>query len=130
MKRCSFLILLLFFSLWVSADQQKTLVAYYSYTGNCSDIVTLLTSQMEADVLEIQPAEKGLKYDADNYALGTQLLNAIKENPSSASSYPAIDPVTTERSYYHCHPSLVETDGCRHADFFIQLWLAVGWQAC
>ena len=85
MKKCIFLILLLFLPLWVSADQQKTLVAYYSYTGNCRDIVTLLTSQMEADVLEILPAEKGLKYDADNYALGTQLLNAIKENPSSAS---------------------------------------------
>ena len=100
MKKCIFLILLLFLPLWVSADQQKTLVAYYSYTGNCRDIVTLLTSQMEADVLEILPAEKGLKYDADNYALGTQLLNAIKENPSSASSYPAIDPVTTDVGSY------------------------------
>ena len=37
----------------------KTLVVYYSYTGNCRDIVTTLTSQIEADVLEIQPAEKG-----------------------------------------------------------------------
>ena len=100
MKKCRLLILLLFLPLWVSADQQKTLVAYYSYTGNCRDIVTLLSSQMEADVLEIQPAEKGLKYDADNYALGTQLLNAIKENPTSASSYPAIDPVTTDVGSY------------------------------
>ena len=73
----------------------KTLVVYYSYTGNCREIVTTLTSQIEADVLEIQPAEKGLKYEANNYALGTQLLNAIKANPNDASSYPAIDPVTT-----------------------------------
>ena len=33
----------------------KTLVVYYSYTNNCREIVTSLTSQIEADVLEIQP---------------------------------------------------------------------------
>ena len=79
----------------------KTLVVYYSYTGNCREIVNTLTSQIEADVLEIQPAEKGLKYEANNYALGTQLLNAIKANPDDADSYPAIDPVTTSLSDYH-----------------------------
>ena len=78
----------------------KTLVVYYSYTGNCREIVTTLTSQIEADVLEIQPAEKGLKYEANNYALGTQLLNTIKANPNDASSYPAIDPVTTSPADY------------------------------
>ena len=78
----------------------KTLVVYYSYTGNCHEIVTTLTSQIEADVLEIQPAEKGLKYEANNYALGTQLLNAIKANPNDTSSYPAIDPVTTSLNDY------------------------------
>ena len=78
----------------------KTLVVYYSYTGNCHEIVNTLTNQIEADVLEIQPAEKGLKYEANNYALGTQLLNAIKANPNDASSFPAIDPVTTSLSDY------------------------------
>ena len=78
----------------------KTLVVYYSYTGNCRDIVNALTHQIQADVLEIQPAEKGLKYEANGYALGTQLLNAIKANPNDASSYPAIDPVTTSPSDY------------------------------
>ncbi len=78
----------------------KTLVVYYSYTGNCRAIVNTLTSQIEADVLEIQPAEKGLKYEANNYALGTQLLNAIKANPNDASSYPAIDPVSVSLSDY------------------------------
>ena len=78
----------------------KTLVVYYSHTGNCRDIVATLTSQIEADVLEIQPAEKGLKYEANGYALGTQLLNAIKAAPNDASSYPAIDPVTTSLSDY------------------------------
>ena len=78
----------------------KTLVVYYSYTGNCREIVTTLTSQIEADVLEIQPAEKGLKYDANGYALGTQLLNAIKANPNNANSYPGIDPVSTSLNDY------------------------------
>lgn len=78
----------------------RTLVAYYSYTGNCRDIVTTLTSQVVADVLEIEPAEKGLKYEANGYALGTELLNAIKANPNDASSYPAIDPVSTSLSDY------------------------------
>ena len=86
---------------WLHTDvTAKTLVVYYSYTGNCREIVTTLTSQMEADVLEIQPAEKGLKYEADNYALGTQLLNAIKANPNDAGSYPAIDPVATSLNDY------------------------------
>ena len=84
----------------VPTNTGKTLVVYYSYTGNCREIVNTLTSQIEADMLEIQPAEKGLRYEANNYALGTQLLNAIKANPNNASSYPAIDPVTTSLSDY------------------------------
>lgn len=79
----------------------KTLVVYYSYTGSCRDIVTTLTSQISADVVEIQPAEKGLHYEANGYALGTQLLNAIKANPNDASSYPAIDPVTVSLDNYN-----------------------------
>ena len=86
---------------WLCTDATaKTLVVYYSYTGNCREIVTTLTSQIQADVLEIQPAEKGLKYEANNYALGTQLLNAIKANPNDAGSYPAIDPVATTLDDY------------------------------
>ena len=84
----------------VPANAGKTLVVYYSYTGNCRDIVNSLRSQITADVLEIQPAEKGQRYEANNYVLGTQLLNAIKANPNSASSYPAIDPVTTSLTDY------------------------------
>ena len=84
----------------VPANAGKTLVVYYSYTGNCREIVTTLTSQIEANVLEIQPAEKGLRYEANGYALGTELLNAINANPDDISSYPAIDPVTTSLSQY------------------------------
>ena len=78
----------------------KTLVVYYSYTNYCREIVTTLTSQIQADVLEIQPAEKGLKYEANGYALGTKLLNAINAAPNAANSYPAIDPVDTPLSDY------------------------------
>ena len=83
-----------------TGEPGKTLVAYYSYTNNCRDIVATLTSQIDADVQEIQPAEKGQRYEANGYALGKQLLNAIKANPGDADSYPAIDPVTTSLSDY------------------------------
>lgn len=99
MKKKMFLFCTMLTLLSTSASS-KTLVVYYSYTGNCREIVTTLTSQIQADVLEIQPAEKGLKYEANNYALGTQLLNAIKANPNDAGSYPAIDPVTTSLNDY------------------------------
>ena len=78
----------------------KTLVVYYSYTGNCRTIVNTLTSQLTADVVEIQPADKTQRYEANGYAIGTQLLNAIKAKPGSASSYPAIDPVSTSLDDY------------------------------
>ena len=79
----------------------KTLVVYYSYTGNCQQIVESLTAQIQADVMRIEPADKTKKYEANNYAIGTQLLNAIKANPNDAASYPAIDPVSiTDLSQY------------------------------
>lgn len=83
-----------------SANIGKTLVVYYSYTGNCREIVTTLRGQLTSDVLEIQPAEKGLRYEANGYALGTELLNAINDNPDDADSYPAIDPVETNLDNY------------------------------
>ena len=99
MKKMIFLVCAMLTLLCTDATA-KTLVVYYSYTGNCREIVTTLTSQIEADVLEIQPAEKGLKYDANGYALGTQLLNDIKANPNNADSYPGIDPVSTSLNDY------------------------------
>lgn len=72
-------------------SEHRTLVAYYSYTNNVETIVNNLKAQIECDVVEIEPAEKGLDYAANNYALGTALLTAIRNNPNDASSYPAID---------------------------------------
>ena len=80
--------------------EHKTLIAYYSYTNNVERIVTELRSQIDADVVEIEPAEKGLDYAANNYALGTALLNAIRNNPDDASSYPAIDAVDVDMDEY------------------------------
>lgn len=97
-KTILFLILLLTASL--ASVQAKTLVVYYSYTGNCKAIASALSKQITTDVLEIQPAEKGLRYEANNYALGTQLLNAIKANPNDVNSYPAIDPVNCSINDY------------------------------
>jgi len=71
MKRFIFFFILLL-TVSLSAVQAKTLVVYYSYTGNCKVITNALANQITADVLEIEPAEKGLRYEANNYALGTQ----------------------------------------------------------
>ena len=83
------------------AEVGKTLVVYYSYTGNCKEIVETLTGQITADVMRIEPKDKTQKYEADNYAIGTQLLNAIKAAPNNATSYPEIDDVSiTDLSTY------------------------------
>ena len=78
----------------------KTLVVYYSFTGNCKSIVTSLTSNIEADVLEILPAQEGLDYAANNYAIGSGLISTIREKPDAASSYPAIKTVTRNVADY------------------------------
>ena len=48
----------------------------------------------------MEPAEKGIDYAADNYAIGSALIAAIRENPNEASSYPAIDPVEVNFDEY------------------------------
>ena len=78
----------------------KTLIVYYSYTNNVERIVNELHSQIDADVIEIEPAEKGLDYAANNYAIGSAQIAAIRSNPDKASSYPAIDAVNVDLSQY------------------------------
>lgn len=86
----------------VVSASAKTLVAYYSFTNNVHRVITELQSQIgeNADVIRIEPAEKGLDYSANNYALGTALLTAIRNNPDDAASYPAIDPVDINLADY------------------------------
>lgn len=80
--------------------QAKTLVVYYSYTNNIHRIATELSSQIEADLVRVEPVEKGLDYSADNYAIGSALIAAIRNNPDSPDSYPAIDPVNVDFDAY------------------------------
>lgn len=82
------------------AVSSKTLVVYYSFTGNCRSIVNSLTAGIDADVMEILPAEEGLDYAANNYAIGSSLIAAIREKPNAAASYPAIKPVTRNAADY------------------------------
>ncbi len=96
------IILTLAVALAATAANAKTLIVYYSYTNNVERIVTELRSQIEADVVEIEPAEKGLDYAADNYAIGSAQIAAIRNNPNAASSYPPIDPVNVNLADYDC----------------------------
>lgn len=96
------IILTLAVALAAIAADAKTLIVYYSYTNNVERIVTELRSQIEADVVEIEPAEKGLDYAADNYAIGSAQIAAIRNNPNAASSYPSIDPVNVNLADYDC----------------------------
>ena len=78
----------------------KALIVYYSFTNNTHTIMTDLQSQIDADVIRVEPAEKGIDYAANNYAIGSALIAAIRENPNDASSYPAIDPVEVDFDEY------------------------------
>lgn len=82
------------------ASSAKTLIVYYSYNNNVERIVTALSEQIEADVIEVEPAEKGLDYAANNYAIGSAQIAAIRNNPTDKSSYPAIDPIDVDMDNY------------------------------
>lgn len=81
-------------------DAGKTLIVYYSFSGDCRSIVASLTANIDAEVLEIQPAEEGLDYAANNYAIGSSLIASIREKPNDAASYPAIKPVNCNVADY------------------------------
>lgn len=81
-------------------DMGKTLIVYYSFTNNVHTIVSNLRTQIEADVIRVEPAEKGIDYAANNYAAGSALIQAIRDNPGSATSYPAIDPMKVQLEEY------------------------------
>lgn len=81
-------------------DAEKTLIVYYSFTNNVHTIVNDLRTQIDADLVRVEPAEKGIDYAANNYAAGSALIQAIRDNPNSATSYPAIDPVEVDFEEY------------------------------
>lgn len=94
-------ILLTLVALFIATNlQAKTLIAYYSFTNNVHTIATELQAQTGADIVRIEPAEKGIDYAANNYAVGSSLISAIRANPNDASSYPAIDAVNIDFADY------------------------------
>ena len=96
-----FLLTLMALAMTTAALQAKTLIVYYSFTNNCRTIANDLKSQLaDADLVEVQPAEEGLDYAANNYAIGSALISAIRNHPDDASSYPAIKDVKVDFSQY------------------------------
>ena len=84
------LTLLLIIMCSVCTLQAKTLIVYYSFTNNVHRIVSDLQTQIEADILRVEPSEEGLDYAANNYELGSALIAAIRNDPSNPDSYPAV----------------------------------------
>ena len=76
----------------------KTLIVYYSFTNNIA--TDLLTQIEDADMIRVEPAEEGLDYAANNYAIGSALIQAIRNNPNDAASYPEIKPVEVNMADY------------------------------
>ena len=97
MKRLTIILALV--SLAVCANA-KTLIVYYSFTNNVHRIVSDLQEQTGADIVRIEPAQEWLDYAANNYALGSALISAIRNNPDSAASYPEIKPVDVDFADY------------------------------
>ena len=58
--------------------QAKTLLVYYSFTGNIEKAAVAVKDQTSTDVIQIQPAQKGLNYAANNYSLGSDLVDQIR----------------------------------------------------
>ncbi len=99
MRKLIFLCLIM---VGIMSAQAKTLVVYYSYTNNVNCIVSELMRQIDADVIRVEPAEKGLDYAANNYAIGSAQISKIRNNPDDAASYPEIDPVDVDMANYDC----------------------------
>lgn len=97
MKKLTLVLSILFTAIMANA---KTLIVYYSYTNNVENIVNVLASMIDSDVIEIEPSEKGLDYAANNYAIGSAQISAIRNNPNDEASYPAIDTVDVNLEEY------------------------------
>lgn len=82
------------------APTGKTLIIYYSYTNNVHSIINDLQTQIEADVVRVEPTEKGIDYAANNYAIGSALIQAIRDNPNDTNSYPSIETTIDNLSDY------------------------------
>lgn len=94
------LLLTLVVALTAITTNAKTLIVYYSFTNNIHTIATDLQAQTGADMVRIEPSEEGLDYAANNYAIGSALISAIRNHPDDAASYPGIKPVDVNLDEY------------------------------
>ena len=81
-------------------DLGSTLVVYYSFSGDCSNIVGTLTQLITADVARVEPVQDGVDYAANNYKAGADLINAINAAPNDAGNYPSIKNVDKDVNGY------------------------------
>ena len=72
----------------------------YSHTGNTAAIVKEMGRQTGWDVLQVTPAEEGLDYAANNYAIGSAQISAIKNDPGNPGSYPEVNASQADLSQY------------------------------
>lgn len=84
-----------------STANARTLIVYYSFTNNVYRIASDLNTQIETDILRIEPEEEGLDYASNNYALGKALISAIRNNPNNEASYPTIKQVDIDLNQYN-----------------------------
>lgn len=80
--------------------EAKTLMVYFSFSGNIDKVAEAVKDQTGADLIKIEPAQKGLDYAANYYSLGSDLISKIRSKPNDIKSYPAIDPVKADISQY------------------------------
>ena len=100
MKTMRLMILALAMALSASVSEAKTLIVYYSYTNHVKEMVDDLSNIIVADVVRIEPTDKSGGYELNNYAKGTRLLNAIRNNPDALNSYPTIEPLDIKWADY------------------------------
>ncbi len=82
------------------ATSARTLIAYYTYTYNVMGIVGELSRNIEADVVRVLPTDTTPRYEANNYALGSQLIATIRNAPNDPASYPPIQPLEVDFDLY------------------------------
>ena len=77
----------------VSYAEGKTLMIFYSFSGNIEKIAETVKAETGADLVKVEPLQEGLNYAANNYSLGSDLIDRIRRNPNDSKSYPPIEPI-------------------------------------
>ena len=82
----------------VSYAEGKTLMIFYSFSGNIEKIAETVKAETGADLVKVEPLQEGLNYAANNYSLGSDLIDRIRRNPNDSKSYPPIEPIKIDFS--------------------------------